>query len=80
MLGVALAYFTYGASLLVVTLIDWLLYRQVQEIGCCYTCGSVFRHSAKIRQLDPFSLGLHDYYKNLKDGDKPNRSQPGKDL
>jgi len=33
-IGVILAYWTYGLSLLAVTLIDWLLVRRVGQVGC----------------------------------------------
>lgn len=65
-LGVALAYFTYGISLVVVTLIDWLLVRNVGEVGCCYQCHAQFRKSPLIATMDHFNLSLHDYYRNLK--------------
>lgn len=65
-LGVALAYFTYGISLVVVTLIDWLLVRRVGEVGCCYQCHAQFRKSPIIATMEPFNLSLHDYYRNLK--------------
>jgi len=64
-LGIALAYFTYGVSLLVVTLLDWWLYRRVKEIVLCYQCKTIFRDYASTRSIDPFNLVLHDYYKNL---------------
>ena len=62
--GVALAYWTYGISLLVVTVIDFLLFRMVRECGCCYQCFAVFRESPAIEKLEPFNLILHDHYKN----------------
>lgn len=65
--GVALAYFTYGISLVVVTLIDWLLVRKVGEVGCCYRCGAQFRSSPLVEKMQPFNLVLHDYYRNLRD-------------
>ena len=64
--GVALAYFTYGISLVLVTLIDWLLVRRVGEVGCCYQCHAQFRKSPMVSQMEAFNLSLHDYYKNLK--------------
>lgn len=65
--GIALAYFTYGLSLLAVTLIDWFLFRRVKEVGCCYRCGLQLRKSPLVAKLEPFSLQLHDYYRNLKE-------------
>jgi hypothetical protein len=63
--GVLLAYFTYGLSLLLVTLIDFFLFRRVKEVGICYQCKSEFRNSLLIDQLEPFNLQVFDYYKNL---------------
>jgi hypothetical protein len=65
-LGVALAYFTYGLSLLVVTLIDFFLFKRTHEVGICYQCQSEFRKSELITQLEPFDLQLFDYYRSLK--------------
>jgi len=64
--GVALAYFTYGISILVLALLDVWLYRRVGEIACCYQCGTVFRNVAEIQAIEPFQLTLFDYYRNLK--------------
>ncbi len=64
--GIAFAYFTYGLSLIVVTILDWFLYKKVGEVGSCYRCHAQFRKSALIANLDPFNLSLFDYYKNLK--------------
>lgn len=67
-LGVALAYFTYGISLLLVTLIDFFLFKRIKEVGVCYQCGALFRQSSLIASLEPFNLQLFDYYRNLKEG------------
>jgi len=64
-IGVLLAYFTYGLSLLVVTLIDFFLFKKIKEVGICYQCGAQFRNSPLIHSLDAFNLQLFDYYKNL---------------
>lgn len=64
-LGVFLSYWTYGTSLVVVTLLDWLLIRRVKELGVCYQCNAQFRDSGAIAKLETFNLSLHDYYKNL---------------
>ena len=64
--GIAFAYFTYGISLLVVTLLDWLLFRRVKEVGCCYDCGAQYRKTDLVKTLEPFNLVLHDHYKNRK--------------
>jgi len=64
--GAILAPFTYGVSLIVLALVDWIIYRSVGEIGCCYQCGAVFRKLSRVDQLKPFNLSIYDYYRNLK--------------
>jgi uncharacterized CHY-type Zn-finger protein len=64
--GVVLAYFTYGLSLLVVTLIDFFLFKRIKEVGICYQCEAEFRNHPMITNLPTFDLELHDYYRNLK--------------
>lgn len=68
-LGVLLAYFTYGLSLLAVTLVDFFLFRKVKELGVCYQCNAQFRDSRLVETLEPFDLELSDYYRNLKKRD-----------
>jgi len=65
-IGIGLAYFTYGISILVLTLFDYWLFKRVGEVGCCYLCGAVFRDSKEVSRLDPFKLSLNDYYRSLK--------------
>ena len=62
--GVLLAYFTYGLSLLTVAIIDFVIYRSVGEVACCYQCESQYR-GVGIDVVPPFNLSLHDYYQNL---------------
>jgi hypothetical protein len=61
--GVLLAWWTYGISLLLVTVIDWWLYRRVGDVGCCYQCTTQFR-GPPVASLEPFNLELHDYYRS----------------
>ncbi len=68
-IGVVLAYFTYGISLLLVTVIDWWLYRRVGEVVSCYRCGGVYRDVPNIEETPLFNLSLHDYYRSLKAGE-----------
>ena len=67
LLGIGGAYFTYGLSLLAVTVFDWWLYRRVDEVGCCYQCQGQYRYSAGLKELEPFSLILHDHYRSRRD-------------
>jgi len=64
-LGILGAYFTYGISLLAVTLIDWILFRRIGELGSCYQCKAEWRDSPLIEHLAPFDLEISDYYRNL---------------
>jgi hypothetical protein len=66
-LGIGLAYFTYGISLLVVTGLDWWLFRRVGDVGCCYLCGALFRGFPGVAALAPFNLVFHDHYRALKE-------------
>ena len=65
-IGILFAYFTYGISLLVVTVIDFCLYRYVGEVGCCYQCQAQYRGTESVKKLEGFDLEMHDYYRNLK--------------
>lgn len=65
-LGVIFAYWTYGISLVVVTLLDWVISRRVKEVATCYRCQVVFRDTPLIADVAPFDLELQDYYRNLK--------------
>ncbi|MCX6104029.1 MAG: hypothetical protein NT000_12335 [Proteobacteria bacterium] len=65
-IGIILSFFTYGISLLLVTVIDWWLYKKVGDVGCCYRCQSQFRLSPEVDALPSFDLELYDYYQNLR--------------
>jgi len=43
LIGIVLVPFTYGLSLPVFALIDWLLHKRVDTIINCYKCGCEFR-------------------------------------
>jgi len=65
--GVVFSFFTYGLSLLVVTVIDLLLYYKVKEVAVCYACSAVYRCFRGISKLEPFQLILHDHYRIVSD-------------
>lgn len=73
-LGFALAYFTYGLSIVLLTLFDFWLYKRVGDVGCCYQCGTLFRESKHIDKLDLFNLSLNDYYRSLRKDPLPLKS------
>ncbi len=73
--GVCLAFFTYGISLLIVTLIDWALVRKVNEVGLCYLCHAAYRSSDIVGRLPVFDLVLHDHYRNVREANSGEKSQ-----
>ncbi len=52
--GIMLVPLTYGLSLAVFALIDWLIYRKVAQLAACYRCGGEFRGFNIPSQLKPF--------------------------
>jgi predicted RNA-binding Zn-ribbon protein involved in translation (DUF1610 family) len=64
--GVLFSYYTYGLSLLLVAVIDWLIYRRVGEVASCYACHSVYRGFSSVTAVPPFNLSLHDYYRSIR--------------
>ncbi|MCB9748106.1 MAG: hypothetical protein H6755_06840 [Candidatus Omnitrophica bacterium] len=66
LIGIVLVPFSYGLSLPVFALIDWLLHRRVPYIINCYRCGCEFRHFQTSRKFKPFlhHIGLkYDKYR-----------------
>ncbi len=64
--GIILVPKTYGLSLPVFALIDWLIYRKVPQLAACYRCGSEYRGFDIQKQLKPFihHIGLkYDKYR-----------------
>jgi len=43
LLGVLFSYHTYGLSLLVCAIIDFILYRVLPLVTVCYKCGAIHR-------------------------------------
>ena len=43
LLGILLVPWTYGLSLPILALVDWLIYRKVPMMILCYQCGAEFR-------------------------------------
>ena len=46
---------TYGLSLPVAALVDWILYKRVPAMVTCYQCGGEFRGFSAPDLLKPFS-------------------------
>ena len=55
-IGIIFVPWTYGLSLPVFALIDWLLHKRVPSIINCYRCGTEFRD---IPCSKPFKLFMH---------------------
>lgn len=63
-IGCVLSFWTYGLSLLVVALIDWLLYRRVSWMTVCYRCRAAyrgFRLNPSHREFDRHTEELYRY-------------------
>ncbi len=66
LIGIVLVPWTYGLSLPVFALIDFLLHKRVPTTVCCYKCGSEFKNVAVPKHLKPFMhhIGLkYDKYR-----------------
>ena len=66
LIGIVLVPWTYGISLPIFALIDWLLSRQVPTIINCYKCGTEFRGFPLPQRLKSFMhhIGLkYDKYR-----------------
>ena len=64
--GIVLVPWTYGLSLPVFALIEWMLYRRIAVVTCCYRCGSEFRGFTTNKDFKPFMhhIGLkYDKYR-----------------
>jgi len=64
--GIVLVPWTFGLSLPVFALIDWLLYRRIPAVTCCYRCGSEFRGFVTSKEFKAFMhhIGLkYDKYR-----------------
>lgn len=64
--GIVLVPFTFGLSLPVFALIDWIIYKKVPKLIACYRCGAEFRGLKTPDTLKPFMhhIGLkYDKYR-----------------
>lgn len=68
LIGIVLVPFTYGLSLPVLALFDWLLYRKTQDVVLCYRCGAEFRGFIIPNHINTFEHHLGDKYQE-KEGD-----------
>lgn len=51
---------TYGLSLLGVTILDYIVWRIVKDVIVCYECQAVHRGYPPNPRLKPFDLVIHD--------------------
>jgi hypothetical protein len=51
---------TYGLSLLAVTILDYVVWRMVKDVIVCYQCQAVHRGYPANPRLQPFDLATHD--------------------
>ena len=66
LVGIVLVPWTFGLSLPLFALIDWLMYKKIPTIVVCYRCGSEFREFSIPRRFKPFMhhIGLkYDKYR-----------------
>jgi predicted nucleic acid-binding Zn ribbon protein len=59
-LGSIFVPWTYGLSLLGVTILDYIVWRLVKNVIVCYRCQAVHRGYAQNPAIKPFDLVVHD--------------------
>jgi len=62
LIGALLVPWTYGISLLVLSIIDYLLYRRVKDSVECYKCKSEFKDVIVPDKLTPFDHHIAELY------------------
>ena len=62
-IGAALVPWTYGLSLIVLSALDFYIYRRLQLSLVCYVCDTVFRDARPIDRQAEFDLLKHDVLK-----------------
>ncbi|HJQ37678.1 MAG TPA: hypothetical protein VKB93_11120 [Thermoanaerobaculia bacterium] len=58
--GAAFVPWTYGLSLLGVTILDYIVWRVVKDVIVCYQCQAVHRGYPIPAAIKPFDLVVHD--------------------
>lgn len=61
--GAVLVPWTYGLSLVVLSLVDLALYYRLSEVVVCYRCDTVYRDARPSARQSPFELLKHDVLK-----------------
>lgn len=63
LVGIVFVPVTYGLSLPVMALIDWLLYKKISSMAVCYRCGAEFRGFKKLPEhFRPFLHHIGEKY------------------
>lgn len=62
-IGAALVPWTYGLSLIVLSAVDFWLYRRLRPAVVCYRCDTVFRDARPTPRQGEFDLLKHDVLK-----------------
>ena len=70
LLGAIFVPWTYGMSLVFLSLVDFLLYRRLRSSVVCYKCDTVFRDGVPLDRQGPFDLLKHDVLKYGKTWDE----------
>ena len=68
--GAALVPWTYGLSLIVLSALDFWLYRRLRISVVCYRCDTVFRDARPLERQGEFDLLKHDVLKYGKTWDE----------
>ena len=61
--GAVLVPWTYGLSLVVLSLVDFLLFRRLRNSVVCYKCDTVYRDAVPLDRQGEFDLLKHDVLK-----------------
>ena len=59
-IGAIFVPWTWGLSLLAVTILDYVVWRMVKDVIVCYRCQAVHRGYPPNPSLQPFDLATHD--------------------
>ncbi len=63
LVGALFVPFTYGLSLIVLSLLDYLLYRKVPELLVCYKCGAEYRRFGALpEEIEVFDHHIAELY------------------
>ena len=70
LLGAIFVPWTYGLSLVALSLVDVWLYRRLQPVVVCYKCDTVYRDAQPLERQNDFDLLKHDVLKYGKTWDE----------